>query len=206
VTPVDLQRVEVDGKRYYALPSGMRFKSVTTVLGEKLDKSWLVSWRERVGNEQADLIMKRAAARGTIVHSLAEKFMSNKDIGSANPVHLYAFEGAARHLRERVSSVLGIELPLYSKFLRCAGTADLVCYYDGEPTVVDFKTSLRLKDEERIESYFLQSACYSMMFSHLYQIPVRQFVVLICADHEPVQVFKKDVSSFVERVVSVFRE
>jgi len=101
---------------------------------------------------------------------------------------------------------MGIELPLYSKSLGCAGRTDLVAEYDGVLSIIDFKTSRKPKKEEWIESYFLQSTVYSMMFEWTYKIAVPRIAIIITVDDEKTpQTFVMERSKYVERVLEIFR-
>ena len=86
----------------------------------------------------------------------------------------------------------------------CAGRTDLVAEYDGIPSIVDFKTSKKLKKPEWIENYFLQSTIYSMMFEKLYKIEVPQIAIVITVDNEKTpQTFVMERSQFVNRAIEV---
>ena len=71
--PVDIPEVStktVNRKRFYDTPTGF-YPSITTVLGvRKEKKAGLQAWRNRVGNDVANHIMRTAAARGTAVHHM----------------------------------------------------------------------------------------------------------------------------------------
>jgi genome maintenance exonuclease 1 len=208
VPEVELETQEIDGKRHYVLPDGRAFRSVTTVLGEKLDKTALMEWKKRVGEEQAQKISTQAARRGTAVHSLAERYVLNEDnyLRDAMPSSVDSFRAIRSCLDAHVDNLLGVEIPLYSTALCTAGTCDLIGDYDGVPSIIDFKTSRKLKKESWIESYFLQTTCYAMMFSYMYGLKIPQVVVMIAVDDEPeAQVFVKPVKDYVERVVEIFR-
>ena len=47
-----LKRVNIDGKRRYETPGGPPVASVTTILGETKDKSHLIAWKKRVGEQK----------------------------------------------------------------------------------------------------------------------------------------------------------
>ena len=79
VPEVDITTETIDGKRYYVLPSGEKFRSVTTVISEASDKTALLEWRKKVGEEEANKISTQAARRGTAVHSLAERYVLNEE-------------------------------------------------------------------------------------------------------------------------------
>lgn len=208
VTPFDMETEMIDGKRFYVLPSGEKFKSVTTLLSERLDKSGIAKWRQSVGEEKANMIMTQASNRGTAVHNIAENYLlNNKDYAKGEMAfNLDTFNQLKSVLDEHVDDLMGIEIPLYSRTLQCAGRTDLVAHYDGIPTIVDFKTSKKFKKEEYIEGYLLQSTVYSMMFEYHYKIKIPQIAIIIAVDHEYPQVFVRDRSLYVDRVIEVFKQ
>lgn len=206
VPEIDINTTTIDGKRYYVLPNGEKFRSVTTVLDGAMDKTALHEWRKRVGHEEAQKITTQAARRGTAVHSIAERYVLNEEnyLRGAMPSGIDAFKGVQTLLDKHVDNILGIELPLYSVALKTAGRCDLIAEFDGVPSVIDFKTSRKLKKEEWIESYFLQTTVYSMMFEWIYKIKIPQIAILIAVDHEPPQLFVKDRGQYVDRVIDIF--
>lgn len=206
VKEVELTTENIEGKRHYVLPDGRKFRSVTTVLSDKLDKTALIEWRKKVGEEEAQKISTQAARRGTAVHSIAERYVLNEEdyIRDSMPSGIDSFNSLKTLLDRHVDNILGVETPLYSVALNTAGRCDLIAEFDGVPSVIDFKTSRGLKKEDWIESYFLQTTCYSMMFERLYNITIPQIAIMIAVDHEEPQLFVKDRSKYVNRVLEVF--
>jgi ATP-dependent exoDNAse (exonuclease V) beta subunit len=209
VTPILLETETIEGQRHYVLPDGItKLKSVTTLLGEKLDKTALLEWRKKVGEEEAQRISNQAARRGTAIHGIAERYLLNESNYSKGemPINVESFLPIKKALDDHVDNILGIELALYSKALGCAGRTDLVAEYDGKLSIIDFKTSRKLKEENWIESYFLQSTIYSMMFQRLYNMEVGQIVIMITVDHEKEpQLFVRDRCLYVDRVLEVLK-
>jgi len=205
---VELETETIDGQRHYVLPDGLtKLKSVTTILGEKLDKTGLVEWRKKVGEETANRISNQAARRGTSIHKLAERYLLNEEniYRDEMPVNVDTFKCIKQALDNHVDNIMGIELPLYSKALGCAGRTDLVAEYDGKLSIIDFKTSRKMKRQEWIESYFLQSTVYSMMFEWTYKFSVPQIVIMIAVDDEKTpQTFVMERSKYVNRVLEIF--
>ena len=204
----ELTRETIEGQRYYVLPDGLtKLRSVTTVLGDKLDKTALLEWKKKVGEEEANRISKIATRRGTAIHSIAERYVLNEESYYAPnemPVNVDSFLPIKDVLDQYVDNILGVELPLWSKALGCAGTTDLVAQYNGVTSIIDFKTSKRMKKDDWIESYFLQSTIYSMMFERLYAIAVPQIVIVVTVDDEPkAQTFVKNRSDYVNRAIEV---
>lgn len=206
VPEIEMTTESINGRRHYVLPDGRKFRSVTTVLSEKMDKTALLEWRKKVGEEEAQKISTQAARRGTAVHSIAERYVLNEDnyVLDSMPSGIDSFNSIKILLDKHVDNILGVELPLYSSALETAGRCDLIAEFDGVPSVIDFKTSRKLKKEEWIESYFLQTACYAMMFERLYSIAIPQVVVMIAVDHEEPQLFVKDRKDYIKRVIDIF--
>lgn len=203
----ELTTETINGQRNYVLPDGTRLKSVTTVLSEKMDKTALLEWKAKVGEAEATRISVQAARRGTAVHNIAERYVLNEESyygKNEMPINIESFKPIKRVLDDCVDNILGVELPLSSKALGVAGRTDLVAEYNGKTSIIDFKTSKRLKKAEWIESYFLQSTIYSMMFERMYSIAVPQIVIIITVDDEPVcQEFIMNRADFVNRALEV---
>jgi len=100
---------------------------------------------------------------------------------------------------DRIDNVHYLETMLYSEAIGLAGQVDCIAEFDGVPSIIDFKTSLKLKKEEWILSYFEQCTAYSLMYEDMTGIQARQIVVLISVDHEPKpQVFVKKRGEYVK--------
>ena len=59
------------------------------------------------------------------------------------------------------------------------GTVDLICEFDGELAVVDFKTSAKTKQEDGWKSYFVQLSAYWAMFSEKTGVVPKKLVVFL---------------------------
>lgn len=202
---IEIPRVEVDGKRYYVTPNGDQYRSVTTVLSN-LPKEGLDRWREMVGEEEATRVMNKAARRGTKLHSMMEDYVGNiEDFALGRmPSTLSLFLDIQPFVDEHVSEVYGIEYPLFSDRLRAAGTSDLICLYDGKPTILDYKTSNKKKKPEWIQNYFIQSTAYSIMVKEQYALDIEQIVIMIAVDEDRPQVFVRDPNEFVKETIDIF--
>lgn len=206
VEPINLDTLTIGGKRHYVLPTGEKLKSVTSVLGEKLDKTALLEWQKRVGPEEARRVSLLATRRGTSVHKIAENYLLNKEnyIGKEMPVNVDTFNSIKPILDANITSLLGVELALYSRALGTAGRADIAAIYKGTPAILDVKTSLKPKKLEWIEQYILQCTVYSMMFEHMYKIYTPKIVIIIAVDNEPPQVFELERADYVNKVLEIF--
>ena len=68
----DLKTKTIQGKRFYVLPNGEKYPSITTVLSARGNEG-IARWRDSVGEQVANTIMRNAANRGTAVHTLNRK-------------------------------------------------------------------------------------------------------------------------------------
>ena len=195
---VPLARETLEGKRHYALPDGSRVPSVTTILEKTKPaeaRQALQEWRNRVGAERAQQITTEAANRGTRMHTYLERYVKNNDIGDfpANPFAQPSWFMAAKVILEglhHADEFWGSEVPLYYSGLY-AGTTDLVGTWKGEPAIMDFKQSNKIKKREWIDDYFIQLAAYAAAHNETHGTQIRTGVVLMCvkpaAEHdEPV--------------------
>lgn len=194
-----------DGKRFYVTPVG-RFKSVTTVIGEHFGTEYLDEWRKRVGHAEAERVGNIAKRRGTEIHKLCEQYILGNPHykRKAMPVNLATFLQMKPHLDTSLGTVYGIEYPLYSKNLKTAGRTDLIAEYNGKLSIVDFKTSKKLKNENLILNYFIQATCYAVMAKEVLNIDIEQLVIIIAVDEDNSQVFIKKTSDYVDMMYNVF--
>lgn len=200
----NLRCYTLDNIRLYENADGILFPSVTHALGDG-KKDSLDVWRQRVGLEEAERIGRVAANVGTSLHTMCERYLDNRndyDRGSL-PAAAELFGKLKPVLNERIEVVYAQEFPLYSLDLSVAGRCDLFCRFDGVPTVVDFKSSSKLKKEEWIENYYMQATAYSMMLRERGH-EVWNFAILI-ASPDGMQVFKHDVSHWEEQTRDYFK-
>jgi genome maintenance exonuclease 1 len=185
----DLVAESTDSGRLYRTPSGS-FPSVTTVLSI-LSEEAIQAWRKRVGEEEANRIGGKAAARGTSVHSIIEAYLRNEDTTTFLPHVRQSLASIRSVIDERLETIYGLEVPLYSEHLGLAGRCDCVATFDGVPSIVDWKTSRYPKTKDKISNYFAQMAAYAIMWEERTGMPITNTVVVMDVDdHEPL-VFKE---------------
>jgi genome maintenance exonuclease 1 len=198
-----LKRIDSPSGRLYETPSGKSYPSVTTVTGLHTAKS-IAEWRRRVGNEEANRISARASSRGTRIHKLCEDYLR---LGEASP-DIFDAEmfGSIRELLDSIDNIHCLETPLWSDHLQVAGTVDCIAEYEGKLSVIDFKTSARIKDKKDIHNYFMQTSAYAVMFEELTGIPIGRLVILIGVDSENAQVFVEKRDNWVDGFISLRQE
>ena len=150
-------------RRLYLAPDGSKFPSVTTVLGI-LSEDAIRAWRLRVGEEEANKVGHRASNRGSAVHSIIEGYLKNEDTKDYLPHVKQSLQNLRPILDRSIGRIFGLEVALFSRHLGLAGRCDCIAEWNGVPSIIDFKTSRRIKKKENISGYFAQASAYAIMF------------------------------------------
>ena len=177
-----------DGTRVYETPTGKKYPSVTTVTG-LLKKRAILEWRKKVGEEEANRISSTAARRGTRLHTLCEKHLLNENV-SVNMFDQEMWNSVKPHLSD-INNIYALESSLYSNHLQVAGTVDCIAEYKGKLSVIDFKTSRRVKTRDDIHDYFIQCSAYAVAFEEMTGNPVSRLVVIMGVDNEQPLIFQE---------------
>ena len=183
-----LTRKSIDGVRYYNV-NDRPMVSITSVTSH-FNKHVFVEWRKKVGDAEANRITKRATTRGTATHELIEKYLLNEEVVLDNPSTKMLFTQSKKVL-QNINNIYALEKSLYSNELGVAGTVDCIAEYNGELSIIDFKTAAKPKPREWIENYFVQAAAYACMFYELTDIPVKKLVILMTCENGEVTVYEE---------------
>jgi len=180
----EIKKKSVEGKRLYACPDGNAVASVTTILDATKDKTHLIAWRKRVGEQKAKEVVTEASGVGTRMHKYLEDYVESgdwKEPGS-NPYAKQA-HSMATQIKDNVMDhveIWGSEVQLYHPKIY-AGTTDLVGTYKGQPAIMDFKQTNRPKKEEWVEDYYLQLTAYALAHNELYNTDIKEGHVFMCS-------------------------
>jgi genome maintenance exonuclease 1 len=201
-----LESVTTETGRVYKTPEGNLYPSITTVLSFSSDKSFLEQWRKRIGEAEANRITKKSSDRGTKLHDVCEKYLLNElndfKIRMMMPDIKDFFLQLKPFIDKHVGDVYGLELPLYSDSLKLAGRTDCIAEWDGELSVIDYKNSIKEKNEEWITGYFLQCSAYAVMFEERTGREIKKIVVAIANEEGKPQIFIKQKDKYLEELQS----
>jgi genome maintenance exonuclease 1 len=192
---VDYKTEQVLGRRFYDLGEIGLYPSITTVLGHtptEETKAWLGTWKARVGESEAARKSKLATDRGTNVHTMLERHVRGEDIRKAEfpDDHVRVFNSMKLELT-KVGAVVGQEMVLYSNTFKVAGRCDMVAEHQGELSIVDYKTSTRIKDASDIGDYWIQTAFYALAHNEMYGTNIEKLVIMMGVENKLPLVFKK---------------
>ena len=179
-----LERVNLEIGRHYLDSNQNPVPSVTTVLSvTSKSKDGLIQWRNRVGEEEAERIIKQSTDIGTAVHEAIENYLNGDSWDNFEETHdqLLAQKISEKFVNDGlkgITEIWGLEVGLLLDNLY-AGTADCVGLYQDIPTLIDFKTAKKIKKREWIEDYFLQGCAYANAHNVMFGTNIEQIAILM---------------------------
>ena len=186
-------REAINGERHY-VAGKEKLPSVTTILSGTQDPGKadsLKAWRTRVGEAAATRIVDEAAARGTAMHKILERYIGEEGYLDLTNIGLKAHNMAIRVIEQglcNVSEYYGIECTLHYPGLY-AGQTDMVGVHKGEDAIIDFKQTNKPKKEEWIGDYKLQLAAYAMAHDYMHKTTITKGVIMMCSQDNYYQEF-----------------
>jgi len=198
--PIDFQQAELiekDDAHYYQTPTGEVFPSITTILHKTMSaekQQSLQNWKEQ--EAAAEYITQESAMIGTQTHKLIENHLNG--ITQTDEVRLLSvahFNNLIPFL-QKINNIHGIELRMYSNEMKLAGMSDCIAKYDGELSIIDYKTKRSNQQEEWMTDHFIQGTAYSEMFKELTGIEVKQIVILVSSEKNTRMEFVKRTEDY----------
>lgn len=175
------------------------YPSINTILSATAPedkKNGLSSWKE---NEPAhEYITAQSQHIGTQSHQIIEDYLSNNlTLEEFDLLPIAHFYNLKPYL-ENISDVTCIEQRMYSDKLKVAGTSDLIAKYNGELSIIDYKTKRKPQVDEYMYEYYLQTTCYAQMFQEVTGQKINQVVILVSSEKNTRQEFIKPCDDYLE--------
>jgi hypothetical protein len=73
-------------------------------------------------------------------------------------------------------------------------------------TVIDFKTSSRIKTKDDIKSYFMQTSAYAVAFEERTSIPVSNMIVIMAVENEQPLIFVEKRNTWIDEFIKLRQE
>jgi len=166
--------------RVYKTPQGKQYSSVTAMVSKtkpEKDKAGITRWQN---TEPAHAyITQEAIEIGTQTHQLIEDYLNNEPSVLSCDLLSYAHFERLKPFLHKITEINGIEVQLYSDILKLAGTADCVGMYNGNLSIIDYKTKRSNQRVEYIHDYFIQGTTYAIMWEELTGVAISQIVILV---------------------------
>lgn len=220
---LNITRIDTDQGRFYETPGG-KFPSVNTILDVTMspeDKARLSKWRKKnkdLPKQEGEI---SAAERGTMMHEAIAEFLANRSLvnselhptvepfwKSIKPWLLTIGKSATVSFPGSSAPAIAIELPVYHSQLKYAGTLDWVGYWEEDIlSLVDFKSSGRLKKKSWMGRARLQCAAYKLAFESLFDLRIENIIIPVALPNQIAQVFEfttqeiqEDTEDWLERL------
>lgn len=179
-----------------------KYPGVTRILSATKDAPGLDAWKARVGDEEADRILKESHTYGNSLDKMLtdcwDEGWNIEDHKSELGYRLYL--QLVPHLKH--VDPIALQLSVWSDRLKVRGILDCLCFYKGKLTMLDFKNARHEKKPEYVEDYFLQCTLYSMMLYDLLGIEIKQIALFIgVRDKAFPQVFVRETKDYVKPVI-----
>ena len=178
-----LERVDLERGRHYIDSTGTTVPSVTTILSGTSEKKGIEQWKRRVGEKEAERVIKESTDIGSAVHEAIEEYLHGNewDDFSETRTDLIARSITKKFISDGLKSIdetWGLEVGLILDGLY-AGTADCVGLVKGVPSIIDFKTAKKIKRRDWIDDYFLQGCAYANAHNVMFNTSIKQVVILM---------------------------
>jgi len=175
------------------------YPSISTILSATASeekKNGLSQWRE---NEPAhEYITAQAQHIGTQSHKMIEDYLSNNLSYEEYDLLPIAHFNNLKPFLENISDVTCIEQRMYSDKLKVAGTSDLIAKYNGELSIIDYKTKRKPQIDDYMYEYYLQTTCYAQMFQEATGQKINQVVILVSSEKNTRQEFIKSCDDYIQ--------
>ena len=131
---------------------------------------------------------------------MCEDFLNNNfddEVHKKNFLPYVLFGQMKPILMQKVNNIFAQECGLYSDKYKVAGRVDCIAEYNGIPSIVDFKTSTKERNDDWNESYYIQASAYAEMFEERTGVEINQICILVVTEDGAVQEFVKDKKEYV---------
>ena len=202
----EIKQISIDGKRHYETPHGT-FISITTLLSS-LTPEGVLDWRESVGDDVANYVMRVAATRGSKLHNIVESYLLNEpqnDLVGEHGILAAGLFNLMRPALDKIDKIRALEQTLYSKNLSVAGRTDCIADFDGRLSTIDFKTTSKIRDETN-ENHLLQATFYATAWEEQTGERIKQIVIITGAENGQLDVKTDDPSGYIDKLKKIIEE
>lgn len=183
----------------YIRPDGIEVPSATTLL-KIINKPSLSKWANYLGFKHlnVDAVLNDYSRFGTLVHEMINSFLSGGMYIYINmgDINLTELKGALKSFREWYDNNIVEPIYLEKKFVssRYGGTVDFYGKVNGKYTIIDFKTSKKIR-----MTMFIQLALYTMLLEEKGET-VEQVGILLCnATHKDIKIIsRKELDKYID--------
>ncbi|WP_297593778.1 PD-(D/E)XK nuclease family protein [Nitrosopumilus sp.] len=194
--------IEKEDGHYYQTPKGNIYPSITTMLHKTMPLEKLQSLENwKIQEVAADYITQESATIGTQTHEMIENYLNGVPFTEQYRLLSVAHFNNLLPFIQKINDIHGTELRLYSDAMKLAGTSDCIAKYDGELSIIDYKTKRSNQQEEWMTDHFIQGTAYAQMFKEITGIEIKQVVILVSSEKNTRMEFVKNTDDYIDPLV-----
>ena len=164
---------KVNDMRYYCISADINVPSVTSILRKTTPLSQNLI-HQKFNTDSMEI--------GNLMHKYLDYYVSKETKFFDDSVN-YDVAKKLAHLVidnfiDKIEEIWGTESSVLYKNVY-AGTIDLIGIIDGKLSIVDYKSSYRMKTKDEMEEYFLQLAAYAKAHDWQYKTKIESIIVFL---------------------------
>lgn len=172
--------------RFYEV-NGELFPSVTTIIKATRtleDCNRLRKWQHKIdkihGTDTAKYESSSAKDRGNTIHkAIADSLLGLYDAQTPIAPELKSYWNSVNPIVKAIKSPCAVEHIVYHDTLKYAGTLDLIADWQGKRTIIDWKTSSRIKKLSWMSEAILQVVAYKGAYESMQDQRIEQALVVV---------------------------
>lgn len=201
--PIQLH-VYTDSGRFYAV-NGKHYPGVSTILAATDTTQQQEFWQQWRANPENVAYSEKAKNRGKLFHAIAENHFNqpnyrmdclDADETATVLAEVKPFWESVQSILPRITNVRLIESAVWHEIGCYAGTVDMIASFDGEPCVLDWKTSAKPKQPEWCDRFPLQLAAYCACVNRMYGTRIGMGVIVVALPNAEAQVFRYELKEY----------
>jgi len=216
------EQYDLSGRRYYKSNAWL-FPSITSILDSQPEKQeGLQRWKDYLLNtyseDEALQIMQAESEygreRGTAVHELVMNYLIEGrepfDMEDTPEVLFFQMQDELDKIKYDLDNPAHrCEEIVYSEKLGVAGRMDYIAEYDGVLSVIDIKTSKKLKPKREREAWFLQCCFYALANCATNGDYIENLVIINAREDNKTSVYQGNIFDYLEplqEAINYFKE
>lgn len=172
--------------RFYEV-NGELFPSVTTIIKATRtpkESDCLRNWQHKMdklhGAETAKYESSSAKDRGNTIHkAIADSLLGLYDAKTPIAPELKSYWNSVNPIVKAIKNPCAVEHIVYHDTLKYAGTLDLIADWQGKRTIIDWKTSSRIKKLSWMSEAILQVVAYKGAYESMQEQRIEQALVVV---------------------------
>ena len=191
--------VYTDHGRFYSV-NGLQYPGVGTILNATDSVEQKEFWQQWRAVPDNAAYSEQAKDRGKLFHAVVENHFQPKNIridsqdsdelAAAQLSYVQPFWQSVQDILPRITEPLLIESAVWHEVGCYAGTVDMVCNFDEQLVILDWKTASKPKKAEWLDRYPLQLAAYCGAINRMYGTRIKNGVIVVALPECEAQVFQ----------------